>query len=81
MRALGCKPINWDENIVALAEKGGTTAEEFLATNPITFGEKIWGKYDWNYGCYVNNPMAHDMLDDKIYYKILEHYYAKVAEV
>ena len=49
MRELKMKATKWDENIVALAEKGSMSVEEFLATDPITFGEKIWGKDDWKY--------------------------------
>ena len=49
MRELKMKATKWDENIVALAEKGSMSVEEFLKTDPITFGEKIWGKHDWKY--------------------------------
>jgi hypothetical protein len=49
MRELKMKPTKWDENIVALAEKGSMSVDEFLKTDPITFGEKIWGKHDWKY--------------------------------
>ena len=49
MRELKMKATKWDENIVALAEKGSMGVEEFLKTDPITFGEKIWGKHDWKY--------------------------------
>lgn len=49
MRELKMKATKWDENIVALAEKGSMSVEEFLKTDPITFGEKFWGKHDWKY--------------------------------
>jgi len=49
MRELKMKATKWDENIVALAEKGSMSVEEFLKTDPITFGEKMWGKHDWKY--------------------------------
>jgi len=63
MRELELVPTNWEENIVALAEKGRMTVEEFLATDPITFGEKFWGK-----------NTIQTLLGDSTYREML-HYY------
>jgi len=73
MRELEMNDTNWDENIVALAEKGSMSVEEFLQTDPITFGEKIWGKDDWK--CISTYPRVKKILGDSIYHEMLAHYY------
>jgi hypothetical protein len=64
MRELKMNDTNWDENIVALAEKGSMSVEEFLETNPINFGERIWGKHDnptWAQRCLGYNWVSLQM--------------------
>ena len=73
MRELKMKATKWDENIVALAEKGSMSVEEFLKTDPITFGEKIWGKQDWKYTSGYSR--IRKILGDSIYRDMLCHYY------
>jgi hypothetical protein len=72
MRELGLKQTNWEENIVALSKKGSMSVEEFLATDPITFGEKIWGKDDWKY---TNGyPRVQKLVGEWTYYKMWRYY-------
>ena len=42
MRAMDLKPTKWDENIAALAKAGSMTVDEFMKTNPVTYGEKVF---------------------------------------
>ena len=70
MRELKMKATKWDENIVALAEKGSMSVEEFLKTDPITFGEKIWGK---SKNVYIYHP-TRKILGDSIYREMLYYY-------
>ena len=77
MRELELVPTKWEENIVALAEQGRMTVEEFLATDPITFGEKIWGKCK---NVYHKNKVW-DILGERTYYEMLGAYYRAPAQV
>ena len=77
MRELELVPTKWEENIVALAEQGRMTVEEFLATDPITFGEKIWGKCK---NVYDKNKVW-DILGERTYYEMLGPYYRAPAQV
>jgi len=74
MLELELEPTNWDENIAALAKKGSMSVEEFLETDPITFGEKIWGKDTWKYGSYVKYPKVYNILGEKTYREMLYYY-------
>ena len=46
LRELGVRPTRWEENIAHMAEMGNMSVEEFLKTDPITYGIKIWGYRD-----------------------------------
>ena len=72
MRELEMKATKWDENIVALSKRASMSVEEFLKTDPITFGEKIWGKDDWKY---TNGyPRVQRLVGEWTYYKMWRYY-------
>jgi hypothetical protein len=76
MRELELIPTKWEENIAALAEKGSMGVEEFLATDPITFGEKFWGgKHDWKYN------RVKKLLGESTYYQMLHYYHKTPAQL
>ena len=77
LRKLELAPTKWDENISLLSKKADMTVEEFLATDPITFGEKIWGKCK---RVYDSNPVR-DMLGERTFYQMLNYYYRAPAQV
>ena len=43
LRELGVRPTKWEENIVHMAEMGRMSVAEFLATDPISYGVRVWG--------------------------------------
>jgi len=45
IKEYGAKPSRWEENVAFLAEIGNLSVEQFMLTDPITYGVKIWG-YD-----------------------------------
>ena len=57
MRAMELKPTKWDDNIAALAKAGSMTVDEFMKTNPVTYGEKV----------YYSTLKCSDILGDQIY--------------
>ena len=73
MRELKMKATKWEENIAALAEKGSMSVEEFLATDPITFGNKVFGISSFS-------VLNFKLLDASTYRDMMVYYNRAAAE-
>ena len=43
LHELGVRPTRWEENIAQLALIGRMSVEDFLKTDPISYGVRVWG--------------------------------------